>query len=260
MRNGEGDGGLARRLARDHWVRLHGTPRITVLVGGARARALWTTWSALFKVKGTLLEGDTDFDEAMRSAIARTISAASEPVAVVASASTIEQWWPRAGDRARAMVSEGRLVVPEVASTAGKCIVDTRPENESAVAEADAIGAASADLLDARSVAEAMLFEALEATSATRGRFELNGRLSVFFGSDAAEVDLLGRQDRIAIEIDGYHHFADADGYRRDRRKDVLLQTQGLLVVRLLAEDVTRDPREAVNTVCRALAYRLGER
>lgn len=260
MRNGEGDGGLARRLARDHWVRLHGTPRVTVLVGGARARSLWTTWIALSQVEGTLLEGDIDFDAAMRTAMARTGSAPSEPIAVVASASTIEQWWPRAGDRARAMVSEGRLVVPDVASSAAECIAGTRTNSDVPVTNADAVGAASAALLDARSVAEAMLFEALEATSATRGRFELNGRLSVFFGSDAAEVDLLGREDRIAIEIDGYHHFADADGYRRDRRKDVLLQTQGLLVVRLLAEDVTRDPREAVNTVCRALAYRLGER
>jgi hypothetical protein len=31
-----------------------------------------------------------------------------------------------------------------------------------------------------------------------------------------AEVDLLSRRDRIAIEIDGYHHFADLDAYRRD--------------------------------------------
>src|SRR5262249_57168359 len=103
---------------------------------------------------------------------------------------------------------------------------------------------------DARSLAEATLFEALEATPATAGRFQLNESLSVRFGPTAAEIDLLSRGDRIAIEIDGVHHFADPDCYRRDRRKDLLLQTQGFVVVRLLAEDVMRDVRSSVNAVC----------
>jgi very-short-patch-repair endonuclease len=113
--------------------------------------------------------------------------------------------------------------------------------------------------LDARSVAEATLYEALEATAATAGRFKLNESLSIRFGGTAAEIDLLSRGDRIAIEIDGIHHFADPDCYRRDRRKDVLMQTQGLLVIRLLAEDVLRDVRGSVNVVCQALAYRIAE-
>ena len=29
---------LLRRLARHHWVRIHGTPSVTVLVGGAAAK------------------------------------------------------------------------------------------------------------------------------------------------------------------------------------------------------------------------------
>ena len=80
------------------------------------------------------------------------------------------------------------------------------------------------------------------------------------FGPRAAEIDLLSRGDRIAVEIDGVHHFADPDCYRRDRRKDLLLQTQGFVVVRLLAEDVMRDVRTSVNAVCQALAYRSEER
>jgi very-short-patch-repair endonuclease len=113
--------------------------------------------------------------------------------------------------------------------------------------------------VDARSLAEATLFEALEATPATAGRFRLNESLAVRFGPIAAEVDLLSRGDRIAIEIDGVHHFADPDCYRRDRKKDLLLQTHGFVVVRLLAEDVVRDVRAAVTAVSQALAYRLGE-
>jgi very-short-patch-repair endonuclease len=115
-------------------------------------------------------------------------------------------------------------------------------------------------VLDARSVAEATLYEALEATPATAGRFRLNESLSVRFGPAAAEIDLLSRGDRIAIEIDGIHHFADPDCYRRDRRKDLLLQTRGFVVVRLLAEDVVRDVRSAVIAVSSVLAYRLQER
>jgi very-short-patch-repair endonuclease len=113
---------------------------------------------------------------------------------------------------------------------------------------------------DARSLAEATLFEALEATPATAGRFSLNESLSVRFGPAAAEIDLLARGDRIAIEIDGVHHFDDLECYRRDRRKDLLLQMQGFVVVRLLAEDVMRDVQSAVNAVCQALAYRQAER
>ena len=33
---------------------------------------------------------------------------------------------------------------------------------------------------------------------------------------------------------------------------------QGLIVIRVLAEDVLTDPREAVNAVCQAIAHRRG--
>jgi very-short-patch-repair endonuclease len=137
-------------------------------------------------------------------------------------------------------------------------VVGTRPPQRVQAAEVQAD--ARWRHVDARSVAEATLFEALEATPATAGRFALNESLAVRFGGMAAEVDLLSRGDRIAIEIDGVHHFADLDGYRRDRKKDVLLQAQGLFVVRVLADDVMHDVRGAVNVVVQALAYRRKER
>ena len=40
------------------------------------------------------------------------------------------------------------------------------------------------------------------------------------------------------IELDGGQHLANADAYRRDRRKDALLQEHGYFVLRFLAEDV----------------------
>ncbi len=38
------------------------------------------------------------------------------------------------------------------------------------------------------------------------------------------EVDFLCADARVVIELDGAQHLADADAYRRDRRKDALLQ------------------------------------
>jgi very-short-patch-repair endonuclease len=228
---------VLRRLARDQWVRIHGTPRVTVLVGGTHARELWTHWLAISEAEGTLLEGD--FDPSIREAVAYATATPSHPIAVRASANAIATWRANRPDRLVALVDEGWTVVdPPATSTSRTSLMN----------------------LDARSVAEATLFEALEATQATAGRFALNESLSVRFGSNAAEIDLLSRGDQIAIEIDGIHHFADPDCYRRDRRKDLLMQTHGLLVVRLLAEDVLRDVRSAVNVVCQALAYRGSKR
>ncbi|HEX4419300.1 MAG TPA: DUF559 domain-containing protein [Kofleriaceae bacterium] len=285
-------------------MRLHGTPRVTVLVGGERARSLWHAWGALAGMAGTLLEGE--FDVRISEAVARAVAEPAQPIAVLADPVVVHRWRRGRMDRLAAMADEGWLVVPDddgapeelvgtvesspvrgpggsrgamdadpvrgpggsrgtaeaSAPEAGRGDESRRPERgrgTSARAGAVAAGRARPVNLDARSAAEATLYEALEATPATTGRFQLNESLSVRFGPQAAEIDLLSRGDRIAIEIDGVHHFADPDCYRRDRRKDLLLQTHGFVVVRLLAEDVMRDVRSAVNAVCQALAYRLAE-
>lgn len=229
---------ILRRFARDQWVRLHGTPRVTVLVGGDHARAVWRQWLMLGQLQGTLVDGA--IEGAVQDAVARAIASPGQPIAVACSDAALRAWRAGRSDRLAAMVDEGVVMIPDVERAAA-------PEPEARRVAA----------LDARSAAEAAMFEALEATDATRGRFELNGYQSVRFGGNAAEVDLLSRQDRIAIEIDGYHHFTDLDAYRRDRKKDLLLQTQGLLVIRVLAEDVMRDARPAVTMVCQALASRM---
>jgi very-short-patch-repair endonuclease len=319
---------VLRRLARDQWVRLHGTPRVTVLVGGPRGCAIWSQWLALSGMAGTLLEatggperGDRGdlVDEQIRAAVARAVAEPAHPIAVVVSAEAAQRWRAGRRDRLAALVDEGWIAVPEESAVAphaqpgiggvtptsgvldggvggdergagggggggeergagggraggdahgaydsdadGRSRGDATGERERAPG-GDAPGTVGGDRgfhVDARSLAEATLFEALEATPATAGRFRLNESLAVRFGPLAAEVDLLSRGDRIAIEIDGVHHFADPACYRRDRRKDLLLQTQGFVVVRLLAEDVVRDVRAAVTAVSQALAYRLGE-
>jgi hypothetical protein len=91
---------------------------------------------------------------------------------------------------------------------------------------------------EARSLAEALLYAALQSNPNTKDLFSLNADGGFWFGSRRAEIDLLCASLRIAIEVDGYFHFQDNNAYRRDRAKDFLMQTEGLLVLRCLAEDV----------------------
>lgn len=52
------------------------------------------------------------------------------------------------------------------------------------------------------------------------------------------EVDLLCANAHLAIELDGAQHLENKEAYRRDRRKDALLQEHGYTILRFLAEDV----------------------
>lgn len=93
----------------------------------------------------------------------------------------------------------------------------------------------------ARSAAELYLYTVLESTPGLTGLFALNVRPGLDFGGRPMEVDLACLAKRIAVEIDGYYHFTDPVAYRRDRRKDFLLQQHGFLVLRFLAEDVVSE-------------------
>ncbi|MHB8809122.1 MAG: TOTE conflict system archaeo-eukaryotic primase domain-containing protein [Desulfobulbaceae bacterium] len=109
----------------------------------------------------------------------------------------------------------------------------------------------------ARSASEAFLFRRLESLPLTSGRFRLNRELPIpFDGMGKMEVDLLDIGTRIAIEIDGPQHLDDPDAYRRDRRKDRLLQENGYLVLRFLAEDIGKRLDEVLDSIARALANR----
>ena len=116
-------------------------------------------------------------------------------------------------------------------------------------------GASAKD--EARSASERFLFRFLDGLPRTKGLFALNGRLDIPFGPNPyMEVDLLCESKRLAVEIDGAFHFADAEHYRRDRRKDFLLQKNGYLVLRFLAEDVTRRLQQVMDEIAAALASR----
>jgi len=109
----------------------------------------------------------------------------------------------------------------------------------------------------ARSASEAFLFRRLETLSPTRGRFQLNAHLPIpFDGWGRMEVDFLCAEARLVVEIDGAQHLGDPEAYRKDRRKDALLQEHGYLVLRFLAEDLGKRLDDVLDAVNRALVAR----
>jgi very-short-patch-repair endonuclease len=109
----------------------------------------------------------------------------------------------------------------------------------------------------ARSATEAFLYRRLQTLSLTRGRFKLNVRLPIQFDDRGEmEIDLLDADARLAVELDGPQHLADPEAYRRDRRKDILLQENGYIVLRFLTDDVSKRLSDVLDTLTRILVSR----
>jgi very-short-patch-repair endonuclease len=109
----------------------------------------------------------------------------------------------------------------------------------------------------ARSASEAFLYRRLETLRETRGRFQVNADLPIAFdGWGRMEIDLLCTDSRLVVEIDGPQHLANSVAYRRDRRKDQLLQENGYLVLRYLAEDLAKELDSVLDGILRSLSSR----
>jgi superfamily II DNA or RNA helicase len=107
----------------------------------------------------------------------------------------------------------------------------------------------------ARSATEAFLYRRLESLPETAGRFDLNVELPIpFDGWGNIEVDLLDSRSRLVIELDGGQHLASADAYRRERRKDAMLQEHGYFVLRFLAEDAGKQLDKVLDAILRVVA------
>jgi hypothetical protein len=100
------------------------------------------------------------------------------------------------------------------------------------------------------------LFEALERDPRTRGRFELDGKIVSPNGGPAIEIELVSHPLRIGIELDGWYHFHDPEGYRRDRIQDMRLARAGYFVMRFPAEDVDERLTSTIDQIAIALAGR----
>jgi very-short-patch-repair endonuclease len=109
----------------------------------------------------------------------------------------------------------------------------------------------------ARSASEAFLFRRLETLPEAKGRFHLNVPVPIAFdGQSQMEVDFLNEALRIVVELDGSQHLSDPEAYRRDRRKDRLLQQNGYLILRFLAEDIGKDLDGVLDSILQSLTGR----
>lgn len=179
--------------------------------------------------------------QGLRIASALCSTAPSLTVACALSPTAFEDCLRQGGSRVRAMIQEGRLDVVDPS---------TRAVEPGAVAEG---------LKRARSGPERFLFEQLCYHPSTAGLFTLNEVVDLGEEGGPREVDLLCRELRLAVEIDGFFHFRAPDGFRRDQRKSLALQRAGYLVVRYLAEDVVGRVEEILDELDSLIADRRRE-
>jgi hypothetical protein len=263
------------------------SPGAERIVAGADPLVVLTGLAALIPQDGTpavLLRPPTPdgirewFGAAGAAAAAVAARVPSFPIALAVPAAEWSRYLSEAPDgRMKALLQEGAIELPvlgerEVAELLARSGTDHVPPTALpviaggvpapfaaalATAAAAPAAAATADEDDAaRSAAERFLYEFLELLPATAGRFELNADAGFRFGPRAAEVDLLARDLRIAVEIDGYYHFRDAENYRRDRLKDWELQRRGFLVLRFLADDIIPRLEDVRDRILAAVALR----
>jgi very-short-patch-repair endonuclease len=198
----------------------------------------------------------------LRAAAALAAAAPSLTLVCVLTPEAFEACQHRGESRVLAMLREGLLEIPAqgpsgagpaaVAPTLARFQQEGTPEPLVAhyVEAARALTALDPESEGrSRSQAERFLYELLQHRPGTRDRFVLNGRVASGTGGRPLEVDLLCRELRLAVEIDGYFHFRGAEDFRRDRRKDVALQRLGYWVVRFLAEDVVARLEDILETL-----------
>lgn len=84
----------------------------------------------------------------------------------------------------------------------------------------------------------AALLTRLEADPTSAGQFVVDARLDGGPAGRKVEVPLYAAELALAIEVDERYAPSNLEAYRRDRAKDLWLQRRGVMVVRLLAEDL----------------------
>jgi len=108
----------------------------------------------------------------------------------------------------------------------------------------------------ARSASEAFLYKRLQSLPATRGKFQLNVALPIPFNQRGTmEVDFLCEPLKIVIELDGAQHLQNESAWRSDRKKDLLLQRHGYLVMRFLATDCAKELDSVLNSILATLTH-----
>ncbi|WP_037583204.1 endonuclease domain-containing protein [Stigmatella aurantiaca] len=246
-------------------------PAAGMLPDAVEAAIAREPFSALRAVLGWVPAGETPalrirvgLSELRRLRAAAAICAAAPSLTVVCilTPEAFAACQDRGESHVLAMLREGWQDVPEEAAPGtaseaiGPALARFQQEGTPAplvahyVEAARALTAAGPEAGDrSRSKAEQFLYELLQHRPATRGCFTLNGLVEPGTGGRSLEIDLLCRELRVAVEIDGYFHFRGAEDFRRDRRKDLALQRLGYWVVRFLAEDVVARLEDILETI-----------
>ena len=89
---------------------------------------------------------------------------------------------------------------------------------------------------------EGVLYYMLEGRPETRGLFEANAQVQLENGR-FYEIDIVSRNRRLAIEIDGPEHDA-LSGRLRDERKQADLKAANIEICRLTNAQILEDPAE----------------
>jgi very-short-patch-repair endonuclease len=63
----------------------------------------------------------------------------------------------------------------------------------------------------------------------------------------------------VVVELGGAQHLTDAEAYRRDRRRDAVLQQNGYFVLRFLAEVAGKRLDHILDTILATLVHRRAE-
>jgi very-short-patch-repair endonuclease len=70
------------------------------------------------------------------------------------------------------------------------------------------------------------------------------------------EVDVLFREQRVIVELDGYEFHGTRQAFERDRERDTAMLAAGLITVRITWERLTRGPKQEAERLSAILAAR----
>jgi very-short-patch-repair endonuclease len=103
-----------------------------------------------------------------------------------------------------------------------------------------------------RSPAEVRMLRLLRKAGITG--YETNARIHGY------EVDILWRNERVAVEVDGWDAHSGRIAFERDRLKAAILAAHGLTVIRITGRQIRDDPAGVIQRLNRALIEAVKER
>jgi len=106
---------------------------------------------------------------------------------------------------------------------------------------------------------EQQLARVLAAAADLRPLFEFNQRIETARGAHAI-VDLVWRQGRVIVELDGWDTHGNRYAFASDRQRDYELMISGYLVLRLTNEEILDDTAKAIDKIRDLIRFREAQR